>query len=191
MIAATEDLLGVLKYALLALLYLFFARVLWAVWSEVRGTNQRAASARRSGPVLESPMPNDPTVPIGGFMPASPPMAQPMPQPKRQPKPKAKRGKRGTVGRLVITEPRVRRGSAYPVGPEITVGRAETCSIPIPEDTFASQLHARVLMRDAAVWLEDLGSTNGTFLNGRRIDVPEMLSVGDRVQIGQTTFEAG
>jgi len=185
-IAATEDLLGVLKYALLALLYLFFARVLWAVWSEVRGTEGRRAP-QRSGPVLEAPLPTDPTVPTGGFIPAAAPAPAP---PRKQPKPKARRGKRGTVGRLVITEPRNRRGSAYPVGAEITVGRAETCSIPVPDDTFASQLHARVLMRDNAVWVEDLGSTNGTFLNGRRIAVPELVSPGDRLQIGQTTFEA-
>ena len=46
--AATEPLLGILKYVLLALLYLFFARVLWAVWSEVRGTSgRRPAGAHR------------------------------------------------------------------------------------------------------------------------------------------------
>lgn len=185
MIAATDDLLGLLKYALLALLYLFFARVLWAVWSEVRHPR---APARRAGAVNPAEMLVDPTVPTGGF--AAAPVAAPVGRQRKERKPRAKRGRRGTVARLVITEPRNRRGSAYAVGPEITIGRAETCTIPVPDDTFASQLHARVVSRDGGVWVEDLGSTNGTFVNGGRIAAPMVLDVGDRVQVGKTTFEA-
>lgn len=186
MIASTDDLLGVLKYALLALLYLFFARVLWAVWSEVRvprQANRRANSPAGMPGVPPMMTPGDPTMPTGSVLVTPPPAATP-------PRSKARRGRRGRVARLVITEPRERRGSAYAVGAEITVGRAPTCTIPVPDDAFASQLHARVMLNDTTVVLEDLGSTNGTYLNGRRIVGPEALTVGDRIQIGRTMFEA-
>ena len=187
MIAATDDLLGVLKYALLALLYLFFARVLWAVWSEVRSPRGRADAANGGQPGVLT----DPTVPTGGFIPVATPAATAARRTHgKERKPRAKRGKRGTVARLVIAEPRHRRGSAYPIGAEITIGRAETCTIAMPDDTFASQLHARVMSRDGNAWVEDLGSTNGTFVNGRRITAAEVLTAGDRLQVGKTTFEA-
>ena len=80
--------------------------------------------------------------------------------------------------------------AAYAIKAELTLGRAPTCSIGIPDDTFASQLHTRVVPRDGAVWVEDLGSTNGTHVNGGRISVPVQLAVGDRLQIGSTIFEA-
>jgi pSer/pThr/pTyr-binding forkhead associated (FHA) protein len=91
---------------------------------------------------------------------------------------------------LVVLEPKVRKGAAYPIIGEITLGRASTCSIGLPDDTFASQLHTRVFAADGGVWVEDLGSTNGTHVNGGRISAPMQLAVGDRVQIGSTIFEA-
>ena len=177
----TDQLLGILKFALLALLYLFFARVLWAVWSEVRGPKParhgapQPAMARSTG---AAPSPTDPTV-------ATAPPATPTPVARR-----AVKGKRGAVGRLVIVQPRARKGSAFAVGAEITVGRAPSCTVAVPDDTFASQLHARIFVRDSAVWVEDLGSTNGSFLNARRINGAEQLAKGDRLQIGNTVFEA-
>lgn len=167
--------LNILNYALLALIYLFFARVLWAVWSEVRGprpgvnkpqtANARGGTADATAKASRPPL----TVP-GGHNP--------------------NRGKRGTPSRLTVLEPKVRKGSAYPIGTELTVGRGANCSIGVPDDTFASQLHARVQLRNGSMWLEDLGSTNGTHLNGARISMPVQLAVGDRVQIGSTVFEA-
>ncbi len=179
----SDQLLNILKYALLALLYLFFARVLWAVWSEVRGPRpgHGPAMANTRDATTHSIAPADPTV------------AAPYPQPvvKGQPLPRRPvRGKRGEVGRVVISEPRARKGAAYGLAEEITVGRADTCTIGMPDDTFVSQLHARLFRRDGGVFIEDLGSTNGTFLNGRRITAPEQVAKGDRVQIGNTVFEA-
>jgi pSer/pThr/pTyr-binding forkhead associated (FHA) protein len=60
----------------------------------------------------------------------------------------------------------------------------------MPDDTFVSQLHARVFRRDGAVFIDDLGSTNGTFLNGRKLTTAEPVAKGDRLQIGNTIFEA-
>jgi FHA domain len=176
--AATEPLLGVLKYVLLALLYLFFARVLWAVWSEVRGprggvTVPQAARGRVA--------PTDPTV-------AAPaPSAASISQSRRVVR--APRGKRGSVGRFVVTEPKSARGSAFAIGDEITIGRAATCTIGMPDDSFVSQLHARVYREAGLAMIEDLGSTNGTYVNGKRLTAPEQVTKGDRVQIGSTVFE--
>lgn len=171
----SEAQLNILNYALLALLYLFFARVLWAVWSEVRGPRLGVQPPQGSarGAHHDATAPSDrPAAPVAG-----------VPS-------KALRAKRGTPGRLVVLEPKVRKGSAYPIIGEITLGRAASCSIGLPDDTFASQLHTRVFASDGGVWVEDLGSTNGTHVNGGRISAPMQLAVGDRVQIGSTIFEA-
>jgi hypothetical protein len=175
--AATEPLLGILKYVLLALLYVFFARVLWAVWSEVRGPRQGVAPQVHAGIG-----PADPTV-------AAPsPLASEVKQTKRATR--APKGRRGNIGRFVVLEPKATRGSVYALGQEITIGRAGTCTIGMPDDSFVSQLHARVFRDSGSVMVEDLGSTNGTYLNGKRLATAERLSKGDRVQIGGTVFEA-
>jgi hypothetical protein len=185
----TDQLLGILKWALLALLYLFFARVLWAVWSEVRGPRPGHAAAgmpRAAGPTdLTEPAPMP--APVG-----APAASGKLGKAPKLPKPArgGPRAKRSDVTRLVVTEPRVRRGSAYAIGDEITFGRADTCTIAMPDDTFVSQLHARVFRREGAVFVDDLGSTNGSFLNGRKLTIAEPLAKGDRLQIGNTIFEA-
>ena len=164
--------LNILNYALLALIYLFFARVLWAVWSEVRGPRPgvRQPQAAQARAADATKVATRPPVPV----PATP-------NPGRR---------KGTPSRLTVLEPKVRKGSAYPIGTEITIGRGGNCSIGVPDDTFASQLHARVQLRNGGMWLEDLGSTNGTHLNGAKVTMPVQLAVGDRVQIGSTIFEA-
>ena len=171
----SEAQLNILNYALLALLYLFFARVLWAVWSEVRGprlgVQPQLGNARRA--------PHDATLPAERPVAPAPVVSK-----------KNLRAKRGVPGKLIVLEPKVRKGSAYPIKSELTLGRAPTCSIGIQDDTFASQLHTRVVPRDGLVWVEDLGSTNGTHVNGARITAPVQLAVGDRLQIGSTIFEA-
>jgi pSer/pThr/pTyr-binding forkhead associated (FHA) protein len=174
--AATEPLLGILKYVLLALLYVFFARVLWAVWSEVRGPRGFSAQA----PISIGP--TDPTVA------AASPLTREIKQTKRATK--APKGKRGNVGRLVVTEPKATRGAVYALAEEITIGRAATCTIGMPDDSFVSQLHARAFREAGWTMIEDLGSTNGTYLNGKRLTAPERIAKGDRVQVGNTVFEA-
>jgi hypothetical protein len=173
----TDQLLNIFKYALLALLYLFFARVLWAVWSEVRGP--RPGKAQTVAATVQSNQ-RSATSSVDATVPTSMPAAAPQ----------RNRGKRGEVSRLVITQPRVRRGAAFPLGQEITVGRTDSCTIMIPDDSFVSQLHARVYLLDGVAIAEDLGSTNGSYLNGKRLNAPEAIAKGDRLQIGATIFEA-
>jgi pSer/pThr/pTyr-binding forkhead associated (FHA) protein len=68
------------------------------------------------------------------------------------------------------------------------VGRASGCAVHV-EDAYTSNLHARVFRREGAVWVEDLGSTNGTWVNAERIDAPTRLGRGDLLQVGGTVFE--
>lgn len=88
-----------------------------------------------------------------------------------------------------MVEPPERRGTVYELGDELTVGRAGGCQIALTDDTYASQLHARIFRKDGRVWLEDLGSTNGTYLNAKAVSAPVALRRGDRLQIGRTVLE--
>ena len=68
------------------------------------------------------------------------------------------------------------------------VGRSPDADITI-DDPYASEFHARVGTSDDKVVIHDLGSTNGTYVNGRRVTSPTTVSRGDTVQIGKTTLE--
>ena len=74
-------------------------------------------------------------------------------------------------------------------GDEVTIGRAAACELCLPSDTYLSQLHARLYRQDGQAYLEDLGSTNGTWLNGERIVAVAPVDAGDRVQVGGTVLE--
>jgi hypothetical protein len=168
----TDQVLNILKFSLLGLLYLFFARVLWAVWSEVRTPKQRRAPV---GPPVSRQQKRR----------GAQPVAAPAQAPRR-----AVKGRGGRVGRLVILEPRSRRGTTVPMVGEITLGRDEKCTISITDDSFVSQLHLRIYDYEGQPMLEDLGSTNGTFHNGNKIAGAKLLHIGDRIQVGTTVIEA-
>lgn len=151
----SDQLLLVLKLCLLALLYLFFFRVVRAVWTEVR-----------------PPQP----VPTGAPMPVAP----------------FRRRREDRVGprtrELVVVEPVEIAGRAFPLIGEMSIGRAAGCQITL-DDTYASQIHARVFSRDNQWQIEDLGSTNGTWLNRHKVAGAMVVKPGDVVQIGNTVME--
>ncbi len=74
-------------------------------------------------------------------------------------------------------------------GVEVTVGRDPSCEISCPEVPSLSRVHARIVFDDGAITVEDLGSTNGTFVNDRRIPDRSRLSGGDRIQFGTLYFK--
>ena len=79
-------------------------------------------------------------------------------------------------------------GRRFPLGDEITVGRAAGCQVTV-DDNYVSQLHARVFSRDGQLFVEDLGSTNGTYLNRVKVSAPMVMKKSDRLQVGNTVLE--
>jgi hypothetical protein len=143
-----ESLLTILKFCLLALLYLFFARVLRAVWAEVGGRSNRGTTHPGGRTASHRP----------------------------------------ATGRLKVVEPPERKGQVIDVAEELTMGRSPTCQLPL-EDNYVSQLHARIFRRDGQLFIEDLGSTNGTYLNRKKVTGPVAVRRGDRLQVGKTVLE--
>jgi pSer/pThr/pTyr-binding forkhead associated (FHA) protein len=76
----------------------------------------------------------------------------------------------------------------FTVGTEATVGRGQGCQVQLA-DPMVSQLHARLFRSDKGLHIEDLGSTNGTYLNGRKVGAAAPLKRGDRVRVGPVELE--
>jgi hypothetical protein len=155
--AVSEQLLNILKLCLLVLLYLFFFRVLRAVWAEIAAPR---VTETKSGGRRE----------------------------RRSERAGGGRRKRGAPTEVLVVEPAEQAGRRYSLGDEITVGRAAGCQI-IIDDTYVSQLHARMFVRDGQLLVEDLGSTNGTYLNRTKVSSPMVMQRGDRLQVGNTVME--
>jgi hypothetical protein len=161
----TEALLTLLRWCLLGLLYLFFFRVLQATWAGSRAAARQASAGTGSA------------VKGGGRA------------GKRSGR--SRRGKgQPPAGppRLVVLEPASAAGREYPVNGEITIGRAASCTLTF-DDTYISQLHARISPDPGGVAVEDLGSTNGTYLNRQRVTSKVIAGPGDRVQLGGIVME--
>ena len=151
-----DSLLHILNVFLLAILFLFFLRVMRAMWVQV--------NAPPIPPMSPAPVP----APAAAPRPVAPPTGGPL--------------------RLRVIEPPDRKGQSYDPGDEVTVGRAAGCGIALPDSTV-SQLHARLFRRDGRLYVEDLGSTNGTFVNRVKVSAPVALNRGDRLQMGGTVLE--
>lgn len=108
------------------------------------------------------------------------------PVPTRPPPRKAK-GK--APSKAVVIEGTTLKGKTFSLGNELTIGRSDQCQVHVEGDTYVSSVHARIFSRDGSYMVEDLGSTNGTYLNRRRITAPAELQRGDRVKVGKTVLE--
>lgn len=188
----TDQVLDILKLAFLGLLYLFFARVLWSVWSEVRYDRQidiriarSAANAPPAAPAHQpAPSPGAPVDPT----PAAPTAPRPT---KRDQKRAAKQARKQHIPtELVTLEPKARKGTTVAIAGVVGIGRESDNAIVIADDAFVSTHHARITRTNDGVVITDLGSRNGTFLNGTRLTSPRPVHTGDRVQIGYTLMEA-
>ena len=92
------------------------------------------------------------------------------------------------LGRLVVVaSPTFQDGEVFMLDAHpLTVGRAVNNDVSMPDDEYASGRHARFEPRRDGVWVEDIGSTNGTFVNGIRLTRERRLAPGDVVRIGET-----
>jgi hypothetical protein len=96
--------------------------------------------------------------------------------------------RRGVHPRLtVVAAHRYDPGSSFDLTGGLLLGRNDPADV-IVEDPFASARHARIVARGPYNFLEDLGSTNGTYLNGSRVAATERLEPGDKITIGDTEF---
>jgi pSer/pThr/pTyr-binding forkhead associated (FHA) protein len=96
-------------------------------------------------------------------------------------------GDQGEPKLRVETAAGLRAGSAYSLSDGAVLGRGEQADIRL-EDTFASSQHARLAPHGEVMVLEDLGSTNGTYLNEEPLRGPQPLHAGDRIRIGDSSF---
>ena len=92
------------------------------------------------------------------------------------------------TGRLVVLKsPALEEGTTLDLdSAALTIGRGGQNDVPLEEDEFTSARHARFEPRRDGVWVQDRGSTNGTYVNGSQIDRPRRLAPGDVVRVGET-----
>jgi pSer/pThr/pTyr-binding forkhead associated (FHA) protein len=106
-----------------------------------------------------------------------------------EPRPqKAPRRGRGTPSKVVVLDERGGRVSSHRLAGTLNIGRGSSAAIR-PNDTYISTEHARIYSRNGSWVVEDLGSTNGTYLNQRKVTVPTEISPGDRIRVGKTVIE--
>ena len=154
-----EPLAVALKFGFLIVLYLF---LLWVVRSAMRDLARYGGSAAA---------------------------AEPVEVPHRGPRERATPGLRSGVSpRLeVVAAMGHEPGTTFDVGEGATFGRSNGADIRV-DDPFASSAHARIFDRGGFMYVEDMGSTNGTYLNGRQLKTAERLSMGDTIRIGDSEY---
>jgi len=180
----SELTLLILRVAFLAVLWAFVFAVVYALRSDLFGTRVRRLDAQ---PASGAPQMTAPAAPLPA---SAPPAVQSFPTGPPTPaggisKPMATTR---TASRLVITSG-AKAGQELPLGNEpLTIGRSGESGLQIRDD-YTSTHHARLLLWGDDWVVQDLDSTNGTFLDGKRITVPTQVPVNTPVRVGSTTFE--
>ncbi|HEU4318458.1 MAG TPA: FHA domain-containing protein [Acidimicrobiia bacterium] len=94
--------------------------------------------------------------------------------------------KKGT--RVLFVRSETQQGQEFDVNDVIVMGRSGETDV-VLDDPYASEFHLRLVAQDGGLMLHDLGSTNGTYVNGRRASAPTQLRQGDTIQVGKTVLE--
>ncbi len=90
--------------------------------------------------------------------------------------------------KIVVVRSETQAGLDFTVTDSVVLGRGDEADV-LLDDPYASEFHLRLNAKDGRLVLSDLGSTNGTYVNGRRVTTPIDLSRGDAVQVGKTVME--
>lgn len=183
-----DQLLTIFRLCFLVLLYLFFFRVLRAIWTEISAVPEpvtapakEAKLSRKARKQLKNAEPVAPVVPQAAAF--APPQtdhvaAQQAPAPQPAGRPRA----------LRAIDPPHLAGLTYPLSDGMTFGRASNCSV-VLDDTFMSGTHLRIVEAPNGWYVDDLNSTNGTYLNRVRVSGAVELAIGDLLQIGNVVLE--
>ena len=155
----SEIALTVIKVLFLALLWLFILSAVSVIRSDLFG---------RTVPSTDLPEEQE--------------LESPPPPPKRTKRP------RGEPRVLVITQGSQTGQSAALADGVIMIGRGADCQI-ILDDDYVSTRHARVVSAENGIYVEDMGSTNGSYVNGQRITAPTTITMSDTVRIGKTILK--
>ncbi|MEU9299012.1 FHA domain-containing protein [Streptomyces sp. NPDC048269] len=161
----SELTLTVMRLGFLAVLWLFVIVAVQVIRSDLFGTRVTQRGSRRGG---------------AGNTPQ---------QPGRQTAPPQQRQRRGAPTKLVVSEGTLTGTTVALAGQTITLGRAHDSTI-VLDDDYASSRHARIYPDRDGQWIvEDLGSTNGTYLDRTRLTTPTPIPPGAPIRIGKTVIE--
>jgi pSer/pThr/pTyr-binding forkhead associated (FHA) protein len=89
---------------------------------------------------------------------------------------------------MLVVRSDTQNGLDFTVRDSVVLGRSDQADVKL-DDPYASEFHLRLTTKDDRLVLTDLGSTNGTYVNGRRVTAPVDLNRGDSVQVGKTVME--
>lgn len=98
------------------------------------------------------------------------------------------RRKRKEGSRVLFVRSESQQGREFEVGDVVVMGRSSETDV-VLDDPYASDFHLRLVSQEGGMMLHDLGSTNGTYVNGRRVSAPTELKRGDTIQVGKTVME--
>ena len=184
----SELTLLVLQLGFLLLLWVFIFAIVYSLRSDLFGQRVRKLQpdAAASTPAAASPFPS---APAGAVASAGVPTEAVSHHPAAPPSgPGGENASTENATRLVITSGQ-KAGAEFPLGrDEITIGRSSDSAIIIRDD-YTSTHHARLMLWNGRWMIQDLDSTNGTFLDGARVTAPVPIPLGATIKVGATTFE--
>jgi pSer/pThr/pTyr-binding forkhead associated (FHA) protein len=166
----SELTLTIIKLGFLAVLWLFVLTAVSVMRSDLFGRRVNRTPPRRPG------------------VPATPPAASTQRVAKPGKATKAPKGRRGVPSALVVTQGAL-SGTTVRLGDQpVTLGRSQDSTI-VLDDDYVSSRHARFFPRDGQWLVEDMGSTNGTYLDRTKVTQPTAVKIGMPLRIGKTVVE--
>jgi pSer/pThr/pTyr-binding forkhead associated (FHA) protein len=160
----------------LTVIRLGFLAVLWAFILTLAGVMRTDMFGQRISRSTSAPPARNPK-----------PARSAAPSPKGKP-PKPPKARRGAPRTMVVLEGSLKGTEITLTDAPITIGRAGDSTLVLNDD-YASHRHARLYPHEGAWVVEDLGSTNGTYLDRTRLTAPTVVAPGTPIRVGKTTFE--